>query len=286
MVWMIAVLLCVSVAGALALPLLKSTSVSQNPDHIDRTLTSVLDQIEDDRKSGLIGSDDAADAIIEAKREFLTASQTSAHQDRTSRRLRFSGIIFLALMPLMTGAIYFFVKGAAPHEPSIAPAASGGAPADIAALAPDERRAMIEGMVTSLAVRLETTPEDVEGWRMLARSYQVLNQPTDAIGAFEGLFAQAKGTREDLRTYAELLLAVHGVAGDAEGKFLKTLETTLQRFPGDPVALFHLGTFHRENGNNEQAVVLWRELAASLPEDAPIAPALERLIAEAQNADK
>ncbi|MCC4300319.1 hypothetical protein [Aurantimonas coralicida] len=41
-------------------------------------------------------------------------------------------------------------------------------------MAADERQAMIEGMVSQLASRLETNPDDVKGWKRLIRSYRVL----------------------------------------------------------------------------------------------------------------
>jgi cytochrome c-type biogenesis protein CcmH len=68
------------------------------------------------------------------------------------------------------------------------PSAPPGGPsaADIAAAAdlpPDQRAAMIEGMVSSLAARLETNSGDAQGWAQLVRSYAVLGRPDDARAA-------------------------------------------------------------------------------------------------------
>ena len=41
-------------------------------------------------------------------------------------------------------------------------------------MAPDQQRKMIEGMVAGLAARLQANPDDPEGWRKLARAYQVM----------------------------------------------------------------------------------------------------------------
>ena len=49
----------------------------------------------------------------------------------------------------------------------------------------ESRATMIEGMVTSLAAKLEKAPDDVEGWEKLVRSYVVLNRPNDAIEALD-----------------------------------------------------------------------------------------------------
>lgn len=58
---------------------------------------------------------------------------------------------------------------------------------DIAAaanLSPEERQDMIRSMVERLSSRLEDEPEDVEGWRRLAQSYEVLGRPTRAAEAY------------------------------------------------------------------------------------------------------
>lgn len=52
-----------------------------------------------------------------------------------------------------------------------------------AAMAPEDRMAMIRGMVDSLAARLEENPDDAEGWARLIRSYMVLGQAADASAA-------------------------------------------------------------------------------------------------------
>ncbi|MBO22586.1 MAG: c-type cytochrome biogenesis protein CcmI [Rhodospirillaceae bacterium] len=47
-----------------------------------------------------------------------------------------------------------------------------------------ERREMIRGMVDGLAARLEDEPDNLAGWRMLARSWEMLNDPTAAATAY------------------------------------------------------------------------------------------------------
>jgi len=63
----------------------------------------------------------------------------------------------------------------------------GPTDADIAAaqnLNDDERQAMIQGMVDNLAARLEDEPDDLAGWRMLARSWEMLGNPGAAAQAY------------------------------------------------------------------------------------------------------
>jgi cytochrome c-type biogenesis protein CcmH len=67
---------------------------------------------------------------------------------------------------------------------------AGGGPtgADIAAaqeMSPEDRQEMIRGMVANLAARLEDDPDDVEGWRRLARSREVLGDNEASSEAYD-----------------------------------------------------------------------------------------------------
>lgn len=85
--------------------------------------------------------------------------------------------------------------------------AAGGSPAPddpaaaaIAALPPDQQGAMVRGMVERLRARLETTPQDGEGWLRLARAERVLGNRGAAVAALERAAALLPG---DTRVQAE-----------------------------------------------------------------------------------
>jgi cytochrome c-type biogenesis protein CcmH len=50
-------------------------------------------------------------------------------------------------------------------------------------MAPDQQQQMIQSMVARLAARLQDNPDDPEGWRKLARAYQVMGLPEKANDA-------------------------------------------------------------------------------------------------------
>jgi cytochrome c-type biogenesis protein CcmH len=89
---------------------------------------------------------------------------------------------------------------------------SGPGADDIAAaeeMSPDEQTAMIEGMVSGLAARLEANPDDAEGWLRLIRSYVVLGR---ADAAAEAARAALNGvTDSGERRRVEALIADLGV---------------------------------------------------------------------------
>jgi cytochrome c-type biogenesis protein CcmH len=78
------------------------------------------------------------------------------------------------------------LKASQPGSPPVASSGPGPSDADVHAaqnLTPEQRLAMINGMVTQLAGRLETDPNDAEGWSRLIRSYMVLGRGDDAKAA-------------------------------------------------------------------------------------------------------
>ena len=83
--------------------------------------------------------------------------------------------------------------GAAPADPSApdprAPDPSAEQVAAASEMNAGDRNAMIEGMVSQLAARLEQSPNDVEGWKRLIRSYGVLGKPDEAQKAYRTAMA-------------------------------------------------------------------------------------------------
>ena len=78
--------------------------------------------------------------------------------------------------------------GTAGQGAPLVPAAGGAGPnaADVAAareMSPGDREQMIRGMVDRLAARLQEQPDDIDGWRRLARAWEVLGEPEKAAEA-------------------------------------------------------------------------------------------------------
>ena len=64
---------------------------------------------------------------------------------------------------------------------------------------------MAESMVARLAARLETDPNDVDGWIMLMRSYQTLGRVPESRAALARALAANPRHRARLETAAETL---------------------------------------------------------------------------------
>ncbi|WP_035714626.1 c-type cytochrome biogenesis protein CcmI [Azorhizobium doebereinerae] len=89
---------------------------------------------------------------------------------------------------------------AATRGPRVAPdAAPGPSSADVAAAAqqtPEQRSAMIMGMVSRLEERLAAEPKDLDGWLRLARAWSVLGDKAKAEAALQSAKGAFAGDEE------------------------------------------------------------------------------------------
>ena len=98
----------------------------------------------------------------------------------------------------------------------------------------------VDDMVTSLAERLDASPEDVAGWKMLGRSYLVMRRYSEAIGAYERAVALENPT--DPQTLADLGEAVFLDDNTTLlGRAGQLFENALALAPANPKALFYSG---------------------------------------------
>lgn len=147
-----------------------------------------------------------------------------------------------------------------------------------AEMAPEDRVAMIESMVSSLDARLRENPDDVEGWRRLGRSYRVLGQPEKALEAFGEAARRAPDSVEAQLDYAHALFPPGTPERDMPQAFVDTIERIRTIDPDNPEGLFFGGLIAARRGDSDQARTLWSELLAALPGDSPIRDAVQRRI--------
>ncbi len=146
-------------------------------------------------------------------------------------------------------------------------AISGGLYSSIGTPNPDtDASAMpsVDEMVASLAARLEENPNDVNGWKMLGRSYFQLRNFTGAAAAFER--AVELEDAENGQTLADLGEAI--VMQDARllnGRAGDLFENALALVPNNPKALFYSGMAAIERGDNELGADRWEALLATSP---------------------
>jgi cytochrome c-type biogenesis protein CcmH len=284
----VAVVLTIASTAAIAWPLV-SRKPAGNPDNDDGAeLAARLAEIERDREYGLIDARSAADAISETT---VSAGQTKPKPVQTGKAgysARLFAAFIIGAMPVGAGFLYLELGAPYALSESGRQAASTQAEdraaenaAAIAAMAPEERAAIIERMVAGLADRLARQPDDVEGWRMLARSYAALGNFAQSTDAWREA-ASRSGEAEDLRELAAALLSNRDADDNQVNTELKAvLEQLLAGNENDPLALYFLGHAAAQSGDADTAIAYWTKLRAALPPDSPLTPKLNGLIADA-----
>lgn len=132
----------------------------------------------------------------------------------------------------------------------------------------------IQQMVDSLAERLRRQPDDVNGWKMLGRSYMTLGDPAAAVTAYE------KAVELESALNASTLIALGVALAEAAGRqmtpiAISVFENALALEPNNPEALFWGGIGAFNVGNRELAADRWEQLLATNP-----APEVEQVLRE------
>ena len=136
----------------------------------------------------------------------------------------------------------------------------------------------VEAMVSTLAERLENDPDNLDGWKMLGRSYSTLGDFDAAVLAYERVVElEQSQNAQSLVDLGEAILARDN--SRIEGRTSALFESALAIEPNNPSALFYAGIGALNRGNTDLAADRW-EILLGLNPPAEIRGLLEQRIAE------
>jgi cytochrome c-type biogenesis protein CcmH len=130
----------------------------------------------------------------------------------------------------------------------------------------DSTSADMDEMISSLVKRLESEPNDLNGWKMLGRTYMTLGDYANAITAFEK--AVALESSQNAQTLVELgsaILSSDGPNNGVSGRSAALFESALALEPNNPQALFYGGIGAINRGDQELAASRWEKLLGLNP---------------------
>jgi cytochrome c-type biogenesis protein CcmH len=164
-----------------------------------------------------------------------------------------------------------------PAPPLAPPAAGAAAPsgpdaaqmAEAAKLPPEQREAMIRGMVERLAARLETEPGDLQGWLRLGRAYGVLGERDKAADAFDRAAALDPKNPQIPLQAIDALVSGQALEAPLTPRVVALLHKVEALSPDEPEALWYLGLAAAQARKPDAAAGYWKRLLATLPPDAP-----------------
>ncbi len=144
-----------------------------------------------------------------------------------------------------------------------------------------EGHAEFASVVDNLIVRLNSNPEDVEGWIMLARTYAIMNRFADASNTYAKLNELVPDNPQILSDYADMLAMTN--QGGLAGKPTELIQQALSIDPEYPKALALAGTVEFEKKNFNDAADYWDKLLAVIPGDSQLAGSVRESIADARS---
>lgn len=267
--WLILVVMLVGALAAILVPLARRKEPPAERAAYDVEVgRAQLAEVERDLERGLLSETEAQAARTEIGRRVLAAAAPAKDTPPPPSRLREIGpLAIAAVLPIVAFVLYLGLGSPGlPGRPvaTRAPAADTQAPHETTE------------MVGRLKERLKADPQDVEGWVMLARSYQTLRQYADAAAAWRQARALVPGEPEILGPLGEsLVMAADGIVTP---EAMAAFEEARSVSPGDPRTLYYVGLAQAQRGEADKGLQTWVDLEALSPPDASWLPMLRERI--------
>ena len=247
-----------------------------------------LDELESDRARGLVGDDQSEAARLEIQRRMLAAAKRDggdsappvaaeeadgadeagdAAPGGKARPWFLMGAVGAAV-PALAVALYLVLGSPGkPGQPFSGVAQQGGGAAGQEIAGQEMAGQSIEAAIANLVRRLEQDPGNLEGWLLLGRSLITLERYAESAQALATAVRLSGGDPDIIGSMAEAM--VFAAEGIVTADALTAFETVLGVNPDDAAAQYYIGIALAQQGRPDEALEMWRKLAAETPADAP-----------------
>lgn len=273
--WIISALLTVLVAVVLLSPLLRASARATRYDEGEAAVyRDQLRELERDKAEGLISAEDADYARAEIGRRLLAiAGREKAAEDGEAvaatspsvpRRYTLSQAFILLCLPVIGLAGYLEIGSpGTPDAPLEARIADPGDDVDL--------------LVAKVERHLATTPDDGNGWNVLAPVYFRIGRFDDAELAYRNAIRILGPDAERMNGLGETVVMRNDgiVTDDAQMAF----QASLKLEPNNPRADFYLALALEQSGRRAEALTAFQNIAKASPPTAPWMPLVNQHIA-------
>lgn len=287
--WAVCALLII-IAFAFVLPTaLQRNGKSQRTIADERKLANIaiyrdqLSELEADLKNGIVSEEQYAQDRDEIERRLLEDTAGMEPTIRKGKTAKGSPVnqntAFALAVGLPLAAVIFYFQIGNPDGITGTPRVAEPSP-EAATLEPTQ--AQIEGRVAALEKRLQSNPQDVQGWIMLARSYGSMQRFGEAAGAYAKAVELQPRDAELLADYAFVSAMANGQR--LAGQPLDLVNQALKIDPENLKALELAGSAAFQVKDYTTAIGYWeRALKKMPPEEAEVTRAIQSRINEAKN---
>lgn len=276
--WLVAALLLAAALLFILPPLLRANRDVNSAQRRALNVSIYRDQLKEmerDVENGVLGEEQYQQARIEIEQRLLDDVDDDAGTDTpttSARPTKITAIVLALLIPLGAVILYQILGTPAGLDPEHY---------QPPAMSKQEQSDQINQMVARLAARLQDDPNDAEGWKMLGRSYLVLERFADARKAFE---QAVKLLPNDAQLLADLADTIAMTSGQTlAGRPMELIRKALSVDPQNEKALWLAGTAAYERKDYREALKYWQRLYAMQQPGTEGAKAMERNIAEVQS---
>lgn len=262
MFWVAVIILVVVALGVLVWPLLGLNKRSATATLSEVNLSVYRDQLREldlELSAGTLDEMQFRNAKNDLEGRMLedTVSTETAPPPLTAGNRGLIIAVAIAV-PVLAIALYFVLgtpSGLDPKQVAAPPA--GGADHAVT-------QEQIEEMVSRLAQKLESRPDDAEGWVMLARSYTALQRYPDASKAYAHVTTLLPKDAGLLADYADVLaMSKKTLQGEPEKIILKAIKVD----PNNIKALSLAGSAAFERKDYRLATKWWEKILPLVPPD-------------------
>ena len=283
--WVIcAILIVIALAFVLppALQRSQETNVRADAERKQANIAVYRDQLselETDLRNGIVGEEQYAQDRDEIERRLLEDTTGVSSEKTTAAPLNGRNTAYVLGLGIPFIAIVFYLKLGEPNL--IENPAVGSSPPAATASGPMERsQEQIAANVDKLAKRLESNPNDAEGWLMLARSYSSMEKFSEAANAY-GKATELTPNNADL--WAEYAFAAAMASGRSlEGKPTELINRALQVDPENAKALQLAGSAAFQAKDYKKAIDYWQRVLKKVPPDSEVGQTITERINEAK----
>lgn len=239
-----------------------------------------LSELDADLRNGIVGEEQYAQDRDEIERRLLEDTAQARSKKSTSAPVNARNTAYILGLGIPFIAIIFYVKIG---EPNLIenPAPVGTPAAATSSSAPPERsQEQIEANVAKLAQKLQSNPNDLQGWTMLARSYSSLEKFSDAANAYAKAVELSPKDADLLAEYAFSIAMANGRS--LQGKPMELINRALQVDPENPKVLQLAGSAAFEAKDYKKAVDYWERVLKTVPAGSDVGQAITERINEAK----
>ena len=269
---LLALAMCLCIAAVFIWILLRQRPVRTSASQAKLNASVYRAQISDldrEHQSGHISTQEWQQTRDELSQRLLEDTSVGDDPEARKEKPALWTTVFLAIaLPLASLSFYLWV----------------GEPEALQAMATESpEKAMqseLSGMAQSLAKKLETNPDNQEGWVMLGRSYRALEKYDNAVSAYDR--ALKLSVDDGLRLERAEVLALKA-KGNFDGEPWDVIREILKKDPQHKRALMLAGSASYAHDKYADALRYWQQARKLLASDHPDVPGLEGAIATAQN---